>query len=129
MVDLTKYEMLDRGDADFLDLCKTGLSRDHLHYPVFLPNGRVDLLIIKTRSGKYRVAKDTTKKYVNNIADWTYSTIDSMFDVFKLKGKENVYLLKHQYMNLQIMVDIEPLSIKKKYIYSDGTTKTKTFRR
>ena len=86
MVDYHKYDAIDTDEPAFVDLCKNVLSRDYLFYPVFLPNGFIDILTIRHEHGTCRVAQDTTRKHGNSIREWGRGDVSVEFSVFKMKG-------------------------------------------
>ena len=128
MVDYSDYDEITESDTEFVDLCKNVLCKDNLFYPVFLPNGFIDILTIRNRNGKCRVAQDTTKKYGKNISEWATCNIGMEFSIFKMKGKSNNYVLESIDKLYVVMILVEPFCIKKKIIYKDGYKITRTFR-
>jgi hypothetical protein len=82
--------------------------------PVFLPNGFIDILTIRNRNGKCRVAQDTTKKYGSNILKWATCNIGMEFLALKCKAKSNNYMLESIDKLYVVMVVVEPFRIKRK---------------
>jgi hypothetical protein len=114
MVDYSDYDEITENDTEFVDLCKNVLCKDNLFYPVFLPNGFIDILTIRNRNGKCRVAQDTTKKYGSNILEWATCNIGMEFSVFKMKEKSNNYMLESIDKLYVVMIVVEPFRIKRK---------------
>jgi len=128
MVDYHNSAVIDTDEPAFVDLCKNVLCRDYLFYPVFLPNGFIDILTIRNKHGKCRVAQDTTKKYGNSIREWGRGNVSMEFSVFKMKGASDNYMLESLDKLYAVVIVVEPFSIKKKIIYKDGYKITRTFR-
>jgi hypothetical protein len=114
MVDYSDYDEITENDTEFVDLCKNVLCKDNLFYPVFLPNGFIDILTIRNRNGKCRVAQDTTKKYGSNILEWATCNIGMEFSVFKMKEKSNNYMLESIDKLYVVMIVVDHFRIKRK---------------
>ena len=128
MVDYHKYEAIDTDDPAFVDLRKNVLCRDYLFYPVFLPNGFIDILTIRNKHWKCRVAQDTTKKYGNSIREWGRGDASMEFSVFEMKGTSDHYMLESLDKLYAVVIVVEPFRIPKKIIYKDGYKITRTVR-
>ena len=128
MVDYQKYEAIDTDEPAFVDLCKNVLSRDYLFYPVFLPNGFIDILTIRNKHGQCRVAQDATKKYGNSIREWGRGDVSMEFAVFNMKGTSDHYMLESLDKLYAVVIVVEPFRIQKKTVYKDGYNITRTFR-
>ena len=92
VVNLSKYEPIV-DPTSFIQLGSEVLSRDEEHFPVFLPNERVDMKIVSNNKGDYRVAASAKKRYVKTLRIADRNIVSNIFDIYRLKEKDNEFLL------------------------------------
>ena len=83
---------------------------------------------INSRNGMIRVAKDATTKYVKKLCMFDCNDVGFLFDIYKMKNRDDVYVLNYKGSSIYIRIDISPDSIKNSYFYKDGKKQTKRFR-
>ena len=112
----------------FIELCKTFLSKDQMHYPIFSPTeNRAILRSYLTKFGNLRIYEDstpaTTKKHYNYFCDKHNERIEEIFWVYKHKSCDNLYMLECRYRNDDsplIFIDYTPKQIIKSFHYKDN---------
>ena len=104
------------------------LSRDDQHFPVFLPNERVDMKIVSNNKGDYRVAASAKRRYVKTLRIADRNIVYNIFDIYRLKEKDNEFLLIYKEYPIYIKIEVNPREIRKTYLYEDGKKKTNTTR-
>ena len=127
---IDQCEYLQNNDEMFVDLCKNLFSKDTLYYPVFLPNGLVDMKIVLNKAGLGRVAKDKKTKYIKNLAVACRHTIAGSFEIYKHKINDNKYMFKSNLLPsycLSIFIEYTETEIIKTYIYADGSKRINKF--
>ena len=127
IVDMNKYDILADDDSSFMELCKGHLSKDTMYYPVFLTNGFVDMKFINS-SGVMRVTRDANTKYINKLCMFDCNDVGFLFNIYKMKDRDDVYVLNYKGSSIYIRIDILPNSIKNSYFYKDGKRETRQVR-
>ena len=122
VVDLTRYDPVADGSC-FSEL----LSRDVEHYPVFLPNGLVDMKLVSDKRGELRVATSANRRYVKSLRISDRNRTQTLFNIYRLRGSVSEFLLIYKEYPIYIKIEVKPREIRKSYLYEDGKNRTSTY--